>query len=64
MEAPSPRYGSAPVDGPAKGKTIVPVLDTMLDSYYQKMGWDRETGKPLPETLKKLGLGHVINDIW
>lgn len=64
LEAPSPRYGSAPVDGPSKGVSIVPVLDEMLDMYYERMGWDKETGKPLPETLKKLGLEHVIKDIW
>jgi aldehyde:ferredoxin oxidoreductase len=64
MEAPSPRYGSAPVDGPAQGKTIVPVLDHMLDSYYEKMGWDIGTGKPLPATLEKLGLARVVKDIW
>tara|TARA_Y100000031_G_scaffold123996_1_gene139557 strand:- start:193 stop:645 length:453 start_codon:yes stop_codon:yes gene_type:complete len=64
LEAPSPRYGSAPVDGPAKGKSIMPVLDEMLDYYYEQMGWDKETGKPLPDTLRKLGLEHVIKDIW
>jgi len=64
MEAPSPRYGSAPLDGPAKGKSIIPVLDSMLDSYYERMGWDKKTGKPLPDTLKKLGLEHAIKDIW
>ena len=63
LEAPSPRYGSAPVDGPAKGKSIMPVLDEMLDSYYERMGWDKETGKPLPDTLSKLGLEHIIKDI-
>jgi len=64
LEAPSPRYGSAPVDGPAQGKSIIPVLDEMLDNYYEQMGWDKETGKPLPETLKRLGLEHIIPDIW
>jgi len=64
LEAPSPRYGSAPVDGPAVGKSIIPVLDKMLDSYYERMGWDKETGKPLPDTLRKLGLEHIISDIW
>jgi len=24
------------------------------------MGWDPETGKPLPETLRKLGLGDLV----
>ncbi|MFC2001031.1 aldehyde ferredoxin oxidoreductase family protein [Chloroflexota bacterium] len=64
LEAPSPRYGSAPVDGPAEGWSIIPVLDGMLDSYYEQMGWDKATGKPLPDTLKKLGLEHIIKDIW
>jgi len=64
LEAPSPRYGSAPVNGPAEGKSIVPVLDDMLDSYYELMGWDKETGKPLPDTLRRLGLEHTIKDIW
>ncbi len=64
LEAPSPRYGSEPVDGPAEGKSIIPVLDEMLDSYYEQMGWDKETGKPLPDTLRRLGLEHTIQDIW
>jgi len=64
LEAPSPRYGSAPVDGPGAGKGIVPVLDKMLDSYYEKMGWDIKTGKPIPDILRKLGLEHTIKDIW
>ncbi|MFC1945412.1 aldehyde ferredoxin oxidoreductase C-terminal domain-containing protein, partial [Chloroflexota bacterium] len=64
LEAPSPRYGSTPLDGPAEGKSILPVLDEMLDDYYQRMGWDIKIGKPLPETLNRLGLSHVIKDIW
>jgi aldehyde:ferredoxin oxidoreductase len=64
LEAPSPRYGSAPVDGPAKGKSILPELEGMLDRYYEQMGWSKETGKPLPDTLRRLGLKHVIKDIW
>ncbi len=28
--------------------------DWMLENYYKLMGWDLKTGKPLPETLKKL----------
>jgi len=64
LEAPSPRYGSTPVDGPFAGKTFMPKLDEMLDDYYQRMGWDKETGKPLPETLKALGLDYAIKDIW
>ncbi len=36
----------------------------MLDNYYRLMGWDRETGKPLPETLRASGLDFVVADIW
>jgi len=43
----------APV-GPAKGK-VVP-LDEMLDEYYELRGWDKETGIPKPETLRRYGL--------
>jgi len=64
LEAPSPRYGSVFPDGPYKGKGITPVLDEMLDIYYREMGWDRATGKPLPDTLEKLDLAHIIPDLW
>ncbi|MDP2952877.1 MAG: aldehyde ferredoxin oxidoreductase C-terminal domain-containing protein [Chloroflexota bacterium] len=64
VEYPSARYGSAPVDGPIKGKSIRPHWDGMLDSYYQHMGWDRKSGRPLPETLRSLGLEHIIPDLW
>lgn len=57
---PSERYGSTPVDGPSKGIAIKPHWETMLKNYYRYMGWDTETGKPLPETLRKLGLDDLI----
>ena len=63
-EQPSPRWCSAPTDGPAKGITIAPHWEEMLDSYYREMGWDRQTGKPLPETLRSLGLDSVVADLW
>lgn len=63
IEAPSVRYGSSPVDGPAQGKSIMPQWEALRRNYYQHMGWDPETGKPLPETLKKLGLAHIIPDL-
>jgi len=60
MEKPSSRYSSQPVDGPNKDKAIAPHWEKMLDKYYQLMGWDRKTGMPLPETLKELGLEHLV----
>ncbi|MBI4333911.1 MAG: hypothetical protein HY673_21825 [Chloroflexi bacterium] len=63
-EQPSPRWASTPVDGPAKGISIAPHWEGMLDNYYKLMGWDRKTGKPFPETLKSLELDHVIDHLW
>jgi aldehyde:ferredoxin oxidoreductase len=57
VEAPSARYASTPVDGPAKGIGIMAHWDAIRRNYYEQMGWDKETGKPLPETLERLGLG-------
>ena len=56
MEAPSPRYGSAPADGPAEGKRALDHWDLMRQVYYRSMGWDPETGEPHIETLRALGL--------
>jgi aldehyde:ferredoxin oxidoreductase len=64
LEIPSPRYGSAPVDGPMEGKSIMTNWEEILNEYYRRMGWDRVSGKPFPETLKKLKLESVIHDIW
>jgi aldehyde:ferredoxin oxidoreductase len=64
VEAPSKWYGSVPADGPAKGRNIMAHWDYMLDAYYKHMGWDRKSGKPLPETLQQLGLEKEKNDIW
>jgi aldehyde:ferredoxin oxidoreductase len=63
-EYPSQRWSSAPVDGPAKGVTINHHWDGMLDNYYRQMGWDRKSGRPLPETLRSLGLDQVAKYLW
>jgi aldehyde:ferredoxin oxidoreductase len=64
LDSPSPRYGSAPPDGPWKGVDMMPYWDRMLRNYYREMGWDEETSKPLPETLRKYGLDYVTKDLW
>ncbi len=63
-EAPSEWYSSVPVDGPAKGKDIKVHFEYMLDAYYKHMGWDRKSGRPLRETLDRLGLGKERGDLW
>ncbi|MGY5854815.1 MAG: aldehyde ferredoxin oxidoreductase family protein [Candidatus Thorarchaeota archaeon] len=40
--------------GPSPGEVVE--LDQMLTEYYETRGWDVETGLPLKETLKRLGL--------
>ncbi len=58
----SPKDYEPPDDGPAKGISAAPVWDQMLDTYYEAMGWDKN-GRPLPETLKNLGLESVTKDL-
>ncbi len=64
LEYPSRRYGSTPVDGPTKGMGVMAHWEYMLNNYYEQMGWDRASGRPLPETLASLGLQNMIKDIW
>jgi aldehyde:ferredoxin oxidoreductase len=63
LEAPSPRYASTPVDGPAQGKAIAPHFEWMKRFYFRLMGWEPATGKPLPDTLKSLGLEKLVADL-
>lgn len=63
MEAPSVRYGSAPVDGPAMGISAMEHWDLIKTIYYKTMGWDPRTGKPTPETLRDLDLEDLISTL-
>ena len=64
LDRPSERYGSTLPDGPHAGKSIMLHWDKMIRNYYNLMGWDEKTSKPLPETLKNLGLDFVIPQLW
>ncbi len=46
----------API-GPSAGEVVE--LDIMLTEYYDVRGWNQETGLPLKETLKRLGLEDI-----
>jgi aldehyde:ferredoxin oxidoreductase len=61
MEAPSPRYGSTPVDGPAEGIGVMRYWDSIGKIYYRLMGWDPDTGKPTAKTLRDLDLEDLIS---
>ncbi|MFC1902237.1 hypothetical protein ACFLX3_04855 [Chloroflexota bacterium] len=36
----------------------------MRRKYYELTGWDKETGKPLPDTLRRFGLEQAIPELW
>ncbi len=61
LDAPSARYGSSPVDGPAQGKSSREIWERARRRYYELMGWDPETGYPLLATIKGLGLDELVN---
>jgi aldehyde:ferredoxin oxidoreductase len=58
----SPRLGQAPVDGPGKGKSLMPTYEKVRDAYYQEMEWD-ENGMPTREILEKLDLTFTLSDL-
>jgi aldehyde:ferredoxin oxidoreductase len=62
VEEPSLRYGSTPVNGPAQGIGIREHWNAIRDNYYQQMGWDVATGRPLPDTLRRYGLDFVLEE--
>jgi aldehyde:ferredoxin oxidoreductase len=64
LERPSKRYGSIPTDGPAKGQDIGANWERLVGVWYETVGYDPQTGKPLPATLRELGLEHLIPDLW
>ena len=64
LEMPSTRYGSTPHDGPAKGQAVGAQWDKMVQTWYDEVGYDRKTGKPLPKTLKALGLDALSKELW
>ncbi len=47
-----------------KGVSIMPVWNELRSKYYEGMGWDKETGKPPPETLKRYGLDDAVSELW
>jgi aldehyde:ferredoxin oxidoreductase len=64
-DMPTPRDMSEPIPtGALAGwKMDEKKYNRMLDEYYDLHGWDRETSFPTRETLAKLGLGYVADDL-
>jgi aldehyde:ferredoxin oxidoreductase len=44
--------------GPLKGITVD--MDILEKEYYATLGWNLATGGPTPETLKEMGIDHLI----
>jgi aldehyde:ferredoxin oxidoreductase len=56
------RFLTEPLDqGPVKGAVVE--LDRLLDDYYDQRGWGRTNGYPTRETLERLDLKSVANDL-
>ena len=49
-------------DGGAAGYAID--LPAMLAAYYTARGWDEMTGRPTRETLQRLSLARLADDLW
>ncbi len=52
------------IDGPVAGHPIRPFLKGMINEYYRLMGWDEKTGKPWRNTLRRLDLDEIVEDLW
>ena len=39
-------------------------LESMKDEYYELMGWDKKTGIPTKDTLKRLSLNKQAEDLY
>ncbi|MHB1131290.1 MAG: aldehyde ferredoxin oxidoreductase family protein [Chloroflexota bacterium] len=63
-EQASDRYWSAPLDGPAAGKSFAESWPELQSRFYEQMGWDLQSGRPLPATLRAVGLSEVVDDLW
>ena len=60
----SKRMLEAQVNGPFAGHAWGDVQEKVQAEYYETNGWDLATGKPYPETLKRLGIEYAIKDLW
>ena len=64
LERPSERYWSTPVDGPAAGTSAKENWETLIDAFYETVGMDRKSGKPFPDTMRRVGLEDMIPEVW
>lgn len=61
---PATFYEEPSPEGPEKGPNFSKeTFDRALDRYYEMRGWDKKTGIPTWDTLIKLKLGNVANEL-
>ena len=48
-------------DGPSKGQIVE--LDQMLDEYYEQRGWNVKDGLPTNQTMRRVNLDDVVEDL-
>ena len=56
------RFTDTPLTEGGSSGTVMD-LELMLDEYYTERGWALETGHPTPESLRELGLDHLVGDL-
>ncbi len=54
------RFLEPPPKGAGKDKDVRRHVGWMVEEYYRLMGWNEKTGKPLKETLERLGLDVLV----
>lgn len=60
MKAHPRSLGHPPMkNGPNKGRSVD--IDRAIKDYWHAMGWNRQDGSPLPETVEALGLKDIID---
>ena len=64
LERPSKRYGSTPVDRPAKGQSIEKHWERMLGPLVRGHGLRPRERAADPETLRAVGLEWMVPAVW
>jgi aldehyde:ferredoxin oxidoreductase len=56
-------FGDPPLaDGPTSGVKVQ--IESMTREYLDEMGWTQDAAVPTRETLARLGLKQVAEDLW
>ena len=61
--APGRAFGHPPLtDGPTSGMSLQ--IETMVQEYLDEMDWTQDAAVPKISTIKRLGLGDVVQYLW